>query len=634
MKLVSFRVTNFRNVVDSGPVEVQPDITCLVGKNESGKTALLEALYRLNSAYPAKFVVEDQYPRWKYSKDRRSGDTEAAVPIWARFLLEDEDIAAISQFVGPHVLSDSHIELELTYANRRVMDIHPDERRVVVNLVERVNPDAISAFDSVNSFAQLQDICSSDLEEGTPLAEALTSEQFSDLKNRVNEIIGSHSTFRQALIAFAWQRCPEFFYFSEYSALPGHVNLAQLEAVDEDPSLQTARALISLAGTDVSSLREGDYNTRKAEMETVSNDLTDQVFEFWEQNRELKVVIDVDIEVGPGPNPNVQSVQRYLDLRVEDRRHGFTNNFGQRSSGFQWFFSFLAAFSAFEERPGRVVILLDEPGLTLHGKAQANFLRFIDERLAPKHQVLYTTHSPFMVEMGHLERVRIVEDKGSDEGSGVTDTALSRDPDTLFPLQAALGYDIAQSLFIGPSNLVIEGTSDFAYLQVMSDHLKAARREGLDSRWRLLPTGGASNIPAFVALMGPHLDVTVLVDAGTEGMQRLENMTARGLLKDQRLITVAEVLGTNQADIEDLFNLEDYISLFNKAFKKKVTSTKLPEGNRIVNRLAVVAGGKFDHGVPADYLLRHRVEILDTLSATTLDNFEKLFARVNETLSP
>jgi len=77
-----------------------------------------------------------------------------------------------------------------------------------------------------------------------------------------------------------------------------------------------------------------------------------------------------------------------------------------------------------------VVVLLDQPA------------RFINDRLAPNHQVIYTTHSPFMVETGRLERTRVVEDKGSDLGAEVSTEALATDRDSLFPLQAALGYDI------------------------------------------------------------------------------------------------------------------------------------------------------------------------------------------------
>jgi len=112
-----------------------------------------------------------------------------------------------------------------------------------------------------------------------------------------------------------------------------------------------------------------------------------------------------------------------------------------------------------------VNILLDEPGLNLHGRAQGDLLRYIEEKLEPNHQVIYTTHSPFMVPADRLDYVRTVEDvveqKGPfdfiSHGTKVGGDVLSTDPDTLFPLQAALGYEISQTLFVGEHTLLVEG---------------------------------------------------------------------------------------------------------------------------------------------------------------------------------
>ena len=239
-----------------------------------------------------------------------------------------------------------------------------------------------------------------------------------------------------------------------------------------------------------------------------------------------------------------------------------------------------------------------------------------------------------MVEMGHLERVRVVEDKGPKLGAQATTEVFGTDRDSIFPLQAAIGYDIAQSLFVGPDNLVVEGSSDFTYLTVVSDYLATQKRARLDPRWRLLPAGGSSNIPAFVALIGPHLDVTVLVDAGTDGMQRLTNMTKRGLLQGQRLITITEITGSSNADIEDLFTVADYLKLYNGAMGKPfIAENKLPPGDRIVKRIARKIGKDFDHGLPADHLLRNRDTLCPEMEEETLTRFERLIHRINQTLS-
>ena len=432
------------------------------------------------------------------------------------------------------------------------------------------------------------------------------------------------------LVGILEPHLPKFFRFTEYSTLPGRIDFKKLATGQQEgpgrSGLQTARALLQLAGTEPDQLQNDDYELRRGELEAVQIDLTNQVFEYWQQNPDLQVVIDVDKETVSEPN-GTTAVARFLDIRLSDQRTGYSNNFSQRSSGFQWFFSFLAAFSEFD-RQHAPVVLLDEPALTLHGRAQADFLRFINERLVPKSPVLYTTHSPFMVEAGRLERVRIVEDAGPPTGATATTEVMAADADSLFPLQAALGYDIAQSLFIGPNNLVVEGTSDFIYLTIMSKLCAAADRSQLDDRWRVLPAGGATNIPTFVSLIGPHLDITVLADAGTKGTQRVTGMVNQGLLAGNRLV-LASTAASPHADIEDLFSEDDYLGLFNKTFGTSLKVSGLPEGDRIVKRLEAKQG-EFAHGRVAETLLRNHSDI--TLTDTTLDQFGTLIDALNATI--
>lgn len=133
-----------------------------------------------------------------------------------------------------------------------------------------------------------------------------------------------------------------------------------------------------------------------------------------------------------------------------------TTELGSRSRGFVWFFSFLAWYSDVRRSTGSLVLLLDEPGLTLHAKAQQDLLRYFETELKDQHQLIYTTHSPFMVDPEHFERVRIVQDKSIeaegevDEGEGtkVLVDIFAASPDSLFPLQGALGYELHQTLFV------------------------------------------------------------------------------------------------------------------------------------------------------------------------------------------
>lgn len=638
MILTEFSIRRFRNILDSGAVPVDPSVTALVGKNESGKSALLHGLWRLNPHEPAEFNSTMDYPRWRVVADRRAGEIDDVVPVRATFQLGADDVAAVEEQFGGVMTAEDTFEFRRDYAGNTVVTLNVDETAAVTFFVEKYSLSKARAkgLAAVRTVEMLLDAVetarSAEGADDAPDAADLT-----ELEAELNSILTvgrERRPFLDAVAELLEARMPRFFYFSEYQTLPGRVDLRQIAGADEEPaasSMQTARALLKLANTDSTSLAGEDYEERKAELEAVSADLTQQVLEYWRQNPHLSVEIDIDkqtIDHGNGQT----AVARYLDLRVRDGRHGFTNNFGQRSSGFQWFFSFLAAFTEFENAGERVVVLLDEPALTLHGRAQADFLRFIEQRLAPAAQVIYTTHSPFMIDVAHLERVRVVEDRGQKEGSKVSTEVLTVDPDTVFPLQGALGYEVAQSLFIGDANLVVEGTSDFTYLTTLSDHLRSVGRTHLDQQWRVLPAGSAANVPAFVALLGRKLDVTVLVDAGTTGMQRLTNLAQQGLLTQGRLLTPAQVTGTKSADIEDLFDVDDYLTLYNGAFDGQLAAADLPPGDRIVDRIGRATGTPFtDHGLPADWFLRNRSEVLPDLKEDTLARFEALFTLINET---
>ena len=134
--------------------------------------------------------------------------------------------------------------------------------------------------------------------------------------------------------------------------------------------------------------------------------------------------------------------------------------------------------------------------------------------------------------------------------------------------------------------------------------------------------GGADLIPTFVALLGSHLKVTVLVDSRKEGNQRLDRMAKDGYLERQRIILVGEVLGRNTADIEDLFEVGEYLELYNQAFGKAIKPEDLKGNDPIVARIARHEGvERFDHGRPADVLLRDRQPMLTKLSDDTLKHF-------------
>lgn len=628
MRLRSFRVERFRSVVDSGSIRVDPQVTCLVGKNEAGKSALLEALYLFNPAYEGDaFSIAEQYPTWLKVPDRRAGDLEARTPITLDFELEDADVEAVENVLGAGCFTETTATVKKKYSGGRSWSLPMDTKTILATTLAAWPEWFTAELPSQPNLADVHDALGKqwDDEQQDGLADIRESLATRGL---LPDQDGAWRAAAEVLEA----RLPRFFRFTEYEMVPGRVDLRELHnPADEEigRGLRAVRALLDLAQAKLEQIGEDDYELRRGELEAVQIDLTRQVFEYWTQNPRLEVLIDVDKETVRANNGQ-SAVARYLDIRLKDQRTGYSNNFRQRSSGFQWFFSFLAGFSEFEQRGDDTIVLLDEPALTLHGKAQADFLRFINERLAPSAPVLYTTHSPFMVEPDRFDRVRLVEDRGPDEGSVATEGVLAQDRDSLFPLQAALGYDIAQNLFVGPNNLVVEGASEYVYFTELSRQCEDAGLDHLDPRWRLLPAGGAANIPIFVALIGPHLDVTVVADSDTRGMQKITGMISRDLLAAERFIRVDQALEAHgHADTEDLFTVGDYLKLYNATYDTSVKVADLGPGDRITKRLEALRGDKYDHGeVAVGLLQRSRPR---KFSETTLRQFAQLFRLINET---
>ena len=642
MRLTSFRVRRYKNVLDSTEVLVEKDVTTLVGMNESGKSTMLDALYRLNPVYNDQFVERDDYPRWRWKRDGRKEDLSKVSPIEATFELNEADLKALTDALGAGVAVPETVTIHRRYDNVVTMGVNVNVERFMRNVLAG-HPHADALVADHDTVAELKEALAPLPAVAVPAdTEAELDGEEDDLRAaddaaalaRITSLIGAEEDLGSIAQRTVHARMPQFFRFAAYQNLEGRVDIASLRLQsDEHPgasSKQTARALLLLADTDVDSVTDIEFESRTAELEAVSSDLSREMAEYWSTNAELRIKVEIEPETVQEPNGQT-IVARYLNFRVEDRKHDFTNNFSLRSSGYQWFFSFLAAFSEFEDRSGEVVILLDEPALTLHAKAQRDFLRFINERLAPAGQVLYTTHSPFMVD--EIERVRVVEDRGDDIGSVTSSDALEVGEDSAFPLQAALGYDLSQNLFIGERNLLVEGPSDLIYLDMVGRHLRGQGHEALDERWRILPAGGASNVPAFVSLLGKKVSVTVLLDSGTEGAGKVEAAMKANKIPSGRVVFVGSVLAQKHSDIEDLFTVEDYLDLYNEAFAK---SHKLDDlaahPDRVILRLEALDGGKFDHWGPAEVLLRNPAKV-ETLSPATLDNFEALIKVINATHS-
>ena len=334
---------------------------------------------------------------------------------------------------------------------------------------------------------------------------------------------------------------------------------------------------------------------------------------------------------------------------VYDTIHMASTPLGTRSRGFVWFFSFLAWYEDVKRRGEKVILLLDEPGLSLHGRAQGDLLKYFDAELADR-QVIYSTHSPFMIDARKFERVRVVQDLGIDaakelprdkDGTKVLKNIFEATNDSLFPLQKALGYDSTQTLFIGPHSVVVEGASDLLYLQAVSGELEREKRIGLAPKWTIAPVGSISKVPAYVALLAaqPDLNIAVLVDIQRKDRPLIEDLYKKKFLKEHKVMTFGDFLEREEADIEDLFDRQFYLEIVNREFERQLERPVLVDGlgrePRTVKALEIyfekepLISGAFSHYRPARYFMENVAELWKDVSEDTKNRFENIFKVLN-----
>ncbi|WP_027518048.1 AAA family ATPase [Bradyrhizobium sp. WSM1417] len=653
MRLKSFRVREFQSVRDSGLIEVD-DIACLVGKNEAGKSALLKALYRLRPVVSSEgnFSVTIDYPRMDVEDYRHSVEANkrpVAIPIWAEYTL-DEELANIEATFGRECFVEKTLALYKNYHNDRFFTLKVNEQKAFQYYVSKADISEPAREAVIAAGSKPSDI----------LIELNALEQTAEVK-RLTDTFGkiAKASFSKFLYdEYLSDNVPSFLYFDEYYQLSGHENIPALIERSNAKKLKTSDhpmlGLIRLARLSLDDL-VGAKSTidLKGKLEGASNYLSKQILKYWSQNKHLRMTFDVRPGLPEDP-PGMQSGMNIWG-GVFDSRHSVTTELGSRSRGFVWFFSFLAWYSDVKRNGDKVILLLDEPGLTLHAKAQEDLLRYFETELKGDHQLIYSTHSPFMIDPRRFDRVRIVQDlsvESDDDGETGAGTTVLPDvfaasDDSLFPLQGALGYEIHQTLFVSPYSVVVEGAADLLFMQAMSGILESSGRTGLDPKWTITPVGGASKVPTFVALLGTQRGMTIvtLLDTQKADETSIEAIYKEKLLKKSNVLTFADFIdGASEADIEDMFGLNFYLQLVNAEFSKQLAAPIKPAAikskhPRILKRLDdyleshPLKSGKFGHFRPARYFAENIAGLANSVPKEALNRFEKAFTAINKLLS-
>lgn len=628
MTLKQVTINKYKCIETKQSFEVEPDVTVLVGKNESGKTAVLEAITKSNSYHSEQFDTMQDYPRKEVKKFER-GQDDARV-IQCTYTLQDKLIKQIQEDIGPKTFGATEITHSSSYRNPHgtlgafdliISDFFNYKLRQHT-FEDEMFKNATSNVVSRQDFDELR----KEYQSGTQqeflgkIASYFTNGQ--DLETSLHKYVVSK---------WIEPHLPKFLYYDEYYSLPSDIDIRKMQNNHTDEKeLKTAKALFELADINIGELLEGgDYEACKAELEATGTVITETLFEYWKTNENLHVQFDIERPLNNYSHP-------VLKIRIYNIKYRITLPLASRSRGFNWFFSFLVWFSKIQEdRDTEYILLLDEPGLNLHASAQADLMRFV-EKLTEDYQLIYTTHSPFMIDSDKLHRVRTVLE--TDNGTKISESIQEKDPGTLFPLQAALGYDIAQNLFITKNNLLIEGPSDLVYLQVLSSILEGTNQTALREDITLVPVGGLGKVATFISLLrGQELNIVCLLDTFTDqkSKSRIGDLVKQKIIREKNVRFFDEFAGNgeNKADLEDLFNKDEYLKLFNQSFDKypNINLKDLDTSEkRIVQQIRKYLGVKrFNHHRPANELAKQGVDA-EYFSDETLNRFEKMFKEINK----
>ena len=674
MRLKSARIQNYRSIKDTGLFQVENLKTIFVGPNESGKTVILQALQQLNQPSDvAEFDELRDYPRSLYNdittKKVKSEDVEV---VRGYFELEDADKELLPPeyseciYVKYKMLNNKRYHTlenapkEVTYG-----DIKNDLNRLCAHISKQFNIDNPSSTEKDPtqalqlSIGNWNDYSKIDAEKAKELKGWLEKnysyidednqkeeERYNKLHNQI-----AFNGKRDEVLKILSQRTPVFVLFNNYFKVKPLIHLQHLadridsNVLDNDKYYDygntcllkllgfSARELSNIGATASPSQNNSEalkayrdkLDRRSYQLDAASVRLTNEIKRIWNPDPKRpeadKLVISAD--------------GQYLKVVVEDNI-GVKIELDQRSEGFQWLVSFYVVFFAEAmDKHKNAILLLDEPGMSLHGLKQREFRETIS-RLAENNQTIYTTHSPFLVGPNELDLVRVVELKDREEGTKVHTTISSSDPAGLLPLQEALGYDLAQSLFTQQKNLVLEGITDYWYLESTAQLLREAAIKDaiLDEKTALIFANSAGKVVYYATILhAQKKKVAALLDSDAAGDQAAQQEHLVHALGNKNILRTKDFCpNILKPEIEDLLR-DTLITIVKDDFGVDVKSISETYPTRpIVDIFTKEISGFSKYKLAKSYVRWTRNNNANALNSDEIRAWSKLIQTINKAL--
>lgn len=251
----------------------------------------------------------------------------------------------------------------------------------------------------------------------------------------------------------------------------------------------------------------------------------------------------------------------------------------ERSDGFKYFFGLLIEVASLANTNNDVIFLLDEPGSKLHPSGQKDLLKYLEE-LSEKFRVIYTTHSPFLINRLYPNRVRVVE-RSKTNGTIFKNKGFSKN---WYPMRSALGLSISDSFYYSEKALVVEGPEDIIYLSTLINLFNLNGEIKINSDvFSFIDSGGEGNLPAMIQIMlDEERPIMVLMDSDSESTYNKIKKKSQSLKSGMLVLNQINDFKTNAVSIEDLLPEELLKSAFNNYLAELIAdeSLQLIEGKK------------------------------------------------------
>ncbi|MEK4567032.1 AAA family ATPase [Alkalihalobacillus sp. FSL R5-0424] len=664
MILIRFRVKNFRSISDSGWVD-NDKVTALVGVNEAGKSNLLLALWKLNPATGGEINKLEDMPRSNYSEWRDQEEQQTF--ITCEFELQDtnlineimkltscneNDIAKVSisrTYSGQRSIGFPNFKQERFFKKSIVFNTLTESKDIIqitdeMGVTEKgLKGEILAAFSSAEEFLRDTELISiKQLEtvksyfdlsfkplKKSKLQPLLTTLQESLLKlskrtARVNP--SSNSDVRKLIVKYM----PKFVYYSNYGNLDSEIYLPHvienMERDDLSPVMQaktrTLKVLFEFVNLDPQEILDLGEETKLDNNNRARKLSEDEIDSFSQKKAErdillqsagLRLTEEFKIWWKQGNYKfRFQADGKHFKIWVSDDKRPEEISLEGRSTGLQWFLSFYLIFLVeSKDTHENAILLLDEAGVSLHPLAQKDLVNFFDN-LALKNQLIHTTHSPFLVDTSHIDRVKVIY--MNEDGRTVASNDLraaktqSNKNTSVYAVHAALGLSVSDILLQGCKTIIVEGPSDQYYLNGIKNFLINRGKIQPKEEIIFVPSGGVKGIRALSSLLsGKDEELPIiLIDSDSSGKGQKASLL-KDLYKDnfERIIELEEIVGIDQAEVEDLIPfelLEKYITKLSRGTEEDFTDyytgsqTLLPQIEKFfsTNEIPLEPGWKVD----------------------------------------